>query len=348
MAAKTPRNYKEAIRTWGRDIYEPIAVGNRNLWIPTLQLEVLLNKGLRGLNLAGFPLRTRSKVVKAAVCKALGYPAPKSFRKTKPRFPGQQLDTYSQKSLNLQIWNEELSPTRRYAIIQVSEENVVLKVKVVNGQTLATLDTTGTLTTKYQARLDPGDQERELISTKDTPPMLSFVRAAVTFSDADSPIDEPEQGSLLTVSEIYRRLTPLIGQSFQDPGTDQERNRGATLHGLVCRALGYRHYEDTGQFPDVRHQLLEVKLQTSPTIDLGLVLPDSTDPMDVQDLGGHQPRHCDTRYAMFYAKTDGQSVRLTHLFVSTGADFFTRFRRFEGKVLNRKLQIPLPRDFFDR
>lgn len=230
----------------------------------------------------------------------------------------------------------------------MSEENVVLKVKVVNGQTLAALDTTGTLTTKYQARLEPGNQQRELISAKDTPPILQFVSADVTLSAADSPIDDPEKRTLLTIAEIFQRLSPLVGQSFPDPGTDQERNRGAALHGMVCRALGYRHYEDTGQFPDVRHQLLEVKLQTSPTIDLGLVLPDSREPVDVQNLGGHQPRHCDTRYAMFYAKTDGQFVQLTHLFVSTGADFFTRFRRFEGKVSNRKLQIPLPRDFFDR
>ena len=41
--------------------------------------------------------------------------------------------------------------------------------------------------------------------------------------------------------------------------------------------LGYSRYEDKGQFPDIRHQLLEVKLQTSPTIDLGLVLPSSTE-----------------------------------------------------------------------
>lgn len=43
MAAKTQQDYRKAIRTWGRDIYEPIAVGNRNLWIPTPQLQVLLN-----------------------------------------------------------------------------------------------------------------------------------------------------------------------------------------------------------------------------------------------------------------------------------------------------------------
>ena len=68
--------------------------------------------------------------------------------------------------------------------------------------------------------------------------------------------------------------------------------------------------------------------------------------MDIQQVGNFHPRHCDTRYAMFYAITDGKEVTLTHLFVTTGADFFNRFRRFEGKVINGKIQIPLPRDFF--
>ncbi len=106
-------------------------------------------------------------------------------------------------------------------------------------------------------------------------------------------------------------------------------------------------YQDTGQFPDVRHQLLEVKLQTSPTIDLGLVQPSSEELLDIGQLDDYHPRHCDTRYALFYARIDQGSVVLTHLFVTTGADFFRRFRRFEGKVVNKKIQIPLPRNFFD-
>ena len=105
-------------------------------------------------------------------------------------------------------------------------------------------------------------------------------------------------------------------------------------------------YEDKGQFPDIRHQLLEVKLQTSPTIDLGLVLPSSSENVDVQQLGGYHPKHRDTRYVIFYANTDGRVVTLTHVYVSTGADFFTRFRQFEGKVSNEKIQIPLPSNFF--
>ena len=45
------------------------------------------------------------------------------------------------------------------------------------------------------------------------------------------------------------------------------------LHSLACSALGYSNYKDDGKFPDIKHQLIEVKLQTSPTIDLGLFLP---------------------------------------------------------------------------
>jgi hypothetical protein len=347
MTAKTPTDYKSVIEKSGKDIYSSIDIGDLDYWIPTLQLEALLNAGMRGLSLAGLPLRTRSKVVKAAVCSALGYPIPKSFAKTQPRFPGQQLDTYAQKSLNLQIWNEELSPTRRYAIIQVLEDDVIGRIKVVNGQELALLDTTGTITKKYQARLELRSDTHELISEVDTPPLRQHLRVDANLSSVSSPIDEPSSGDLLPISEIFKRLAPLVGLSFADPGIDQERNRGAALHRLVCQHLGYSRYEDKGQFPDVRHQLLEVKLQTSPTIDLGLVLPSSEDRLDIQQLDSHHPRHCDTRYAIFFAGTDGRIVTLSHLFVTTGADFFGRFRRFEGKVMNGKIQIPLPRYFFN-
>lgn len=346
MFPKKPVDYKKAIQSSGFDIYTPITVGDANFWIPTLHLETLLNQALIGVDFGELPVRTRSKVVKIAVCEALGYPAPKSFKRTRPRFFGQQLDTYSQKSNNLQIWNEQLSPTRRYAIIQISKQNIVLKVKVVNGQELALLDTTGTITTKYQASLVTGADTHELVSVQDTPPMLPYVRSGATFAKTISPIDEPESGALLPIQEIFEKLSTLVGLSFVDPGMDQERNRGAALHRLICECLGYSRYEDKGQFPDIRHQLLEVKLQTSPTIDLGLVLPSSEEYLDIRQLGVHHPRHCDTRYAMFYAKTDGKKVMLTHLFVTTGADFFTRFRRFEGKVTNGKIQIPLPRNFF--
>lgn len=340
--------YVEAIRQSRLSIYDPIEIGDPEFWIPTPELEQLLNTAMTGVSLFGLPLRTRSKVVKEHVCQALGYPVPSSFKKTKPRFPGQFFDTYAQKSNNLQVWNEELAPTRRYVIIRVSESDVITKVKVVTGDTLALLDTTGTLTQKYQARLVTGNTKAELITNEDTNLLHPFVHTGINLATVASPVSHPQPGQLLPIQDVFDRLQSLIGTSFPDIGYDQERNRGAALHQLVCKHLGYGDYRDDGRFPDVRHQLLEVKLQTSPTIDLGLVCPDSEEALDVPQIEGRQIRHCDVRYALFYAITDGQNVTLTHLFLTTGEKFFTRFPQFQGKVLNKKLQIPLPSAFFDK
>ena len=92
----------------------------------------------------------------------LGYPVPKTFKKVQPRFPGQNFDTYVQKSNNLQIWNEEVSASRRYVIIRVNDMDIVTKVRVVTGDVIAAFDTTGTLTHKYQAKArKPPTQSQE-------------------------------------------------------------------------------------------------------------------------------------------------------------------------------------------
>jgi len=134
----------------------------------------------------------------------------------------------------------------------------------------------------------------------------------------------------------------LVGTTIPNPGKDQERNRGAELHKAVSARIGSAPFGDTGQFPDVFDQLLEVKLQTSSTIDLGLISPDSTEPL--ADLPGFH--HYDVRYSVFYGSIEGANVRLEKLVLSVGSDFFSFFQRFEGNVSNEKRQIRLPRDFF--
>jgi hypothetical protein len=136
------RVFPKRIRASGLTIYDPIVVGS-DLWIPSPELQAILSRALRGLNLTGLPLRTRSKRVKERVAQALGYPVPQTFLKRQPRFPGQCFDTYIQKSNNLQVWNEELSATRRYVLIRVDDNSLVSSVRVVTGETLAILDTTG-------------------------------------------------------------------------------------------------------------------------------------------------------------------------------------------------------------
>lgn len=343
--------FTQNIKNKGLSIYDKIEIDNPDLWIPTPELEKLLNKYMQNTEIKNEAIRTRSKVIKRLICQALGYKAPNAFKRTQPRFPGQRFDVYVQKSNNLQVWNEELSASRRYVLVRIkeidSEYSKISRVKVVNGEHLAKLDTTGTLTQKYQAQLLLGNAKEELISQCDTQLLHSLVSSCASHSMNASPTDIPIAGQILPIREIFQRLQGLIDTNFPDIGSDQERNRGAVLHKLVCKSLGYSIFHDNGQFPDVRHQLLEVKLQTSPTIDLGLICPNSEEALYMPLIGNNQIRHCDVRYALFYAKTDGQNVSLTNLFLVTGKDFFQRFRQFQGNRVNKKLQIPLPSDFFD-
>lgn len=338
------QHFVREIGASGKSIYDELPVGSE-LRIPAAKMERILDQSLGGESLVGLPLRTRSKVVKQKICRALGYPVPESFRRTQPRFPGQQFDVYVQKSLNLQIWNEELTADRRYVIVGVSDDDLITAVRVITGSDLAKLDSTNTLTQKYQARGDVA--QCELVSDSDTENVLPLINDDADLSKVDSPSSEPEANKLLSIEKIYNLTGPLIEQTFPDVGADGERNRGAKVHAMVCRALGYGKYHDDGRYPDVRHQLLEVKLQTSPTIDLGLVRPDSDSPLDAPRVGGRRILHRDVRYAVFFADTDGGTVRIKHVVLTTGKDFFGRFPQFQGKVVNRKNQIALPKDFFD-
>ncbi len=303
-----------------------------HLLIEHERLEVILNNSLVGLDL-NYKLRTRSKVLKAAVCEALGYPVPAVFARTKPRFPGQNFDTYIQKANNLQIWNDDVCASRRYVLIRVDANQVVTKVRVVTGEVLQRLDRTGKLTHKYQARSRLPVEGSECVSKADTANVIYRLLGA----------GDPRLPGILPIRDVYSALSKLIGRKVPDPGLDQERNRGGGLHDAACRALGIPSWRDDGQFPDITEQLLEVKLQTASTVDLGLVCPNSTEQLaDFPDLC-----HCDVRYAVIYGSATKTGVSLDHLVLTTGVDFFTYFRQFGGKIKNSKLQIPLPRDFFD-
>jgi hypothetical protein len=343
-------NIQERISRSGLSIYDPIPDSHRDLLIPAEQLESILEAALIGKDYGNMPLRTRSKAVNQDICKALGYPVPSTFKKTKPRFLGQNFDKYVQKANNLQVWNEELDPARRYVLIRQDEDGKVSRVRVITGADLGILDTTGTLTQKYQATLIPySGVPTELISSSDTAILASCFRSSrLCESTLTSPVSIPTASELLPIEILFDILKEIVGCEIADVGSDQERNRGAELHRLVCKRLGYPSYADNGRFPDLRNQLLEVKLQTSPTIDLGLVLPSSTDPLDGVVVDGIQIRHCDIRYALFHGTTDGRRVKIQHFYLTTGEDFFGRFKQFAGKILNRKLQIPLPSNFFRR
>ena len=340
------REYVHRIAASGLSIYDPVEIGS-DLWIPADALEVILQTEMQGYRLAAVPIRTRSKLAKQRVCSVLGYPNPKSFSRVKPRFFGQNFDVYVQAADNLQVHNEELSPSRRYVIMRPDSNGVIQRVRVVSGTDLAPYDRTGKLTRKYQARVL--DSEITLLATKkDTPNLAKVLVDKPGGLKSKSPLDFPETKTLRPIADLFAKLAPIVGTTHRNPGILQERNRGELLHRLVAEVLGYRNHADNGKFPDLRHQLLEIKFQTSTTIDLGAFSPDCGELLEFPAIGATHAEHRDVRYAVFCGTIKDAEMTITGLTMVTGREFFSVFKKFGGLELNQKIQLILPRNFFDR
>ena len=120
--------------------------------------------------------------------------------------------------------------------------------------------------------------------------------------------------------------------------------RGAELHAMICEHLGYSIYEDNGTYPDITNQSLEVKLQTSPTIDLGLHSPiDSEQIVTIEDTIFYS---ADIRYAIFEGEVIGHKIILKNLYLVTGEDFTSYFPLFKGNVTNAKIQLLQENPYF--
>lgn len=86
--------------------------------------------------------------------------------------------------------------------------------------------------------------------------------------------DEPTSDSLLPLSTIKDKVKSIIGKTIP---ADSTRNRGQHLERMVAAELGYANPNSgilAGGYPDIRNQALEVKVQDSPTIDLGKYTPE--------------------------------------------------------------------------
>ena len=90
---------------------------------------------------------------------------------------------------------------------------------------------------------------------------------------ADSSIkDDPEK--VLPLSYIDTQITDsLLGERLDVSLSTKQR--GQQLERLVAYMLGYKKQQEMldGGYPDIRNQMLEVKVQDSPTIDLGRYSP---------------------------------------------------------------------------
>lgn len=316
------------------------------LFYERTEIEALFRHLLSDAVFPAKAVKTRAKEAKLAACGALGYPVPRAFKKVKPQFPAQDLEVKAYQRDNFQVYNEPLDPTRRFAIFRLDGEGHVLALRVVEGAVLAALDKTGKLTSKYQACRIKGRDASRLVSPEDTRSFIDVLAPTDRLDEGAlvtlSPVSPPVRGKVLAVRAIYERLQELVGCELEY--SPSERIRGERLHRLVCEILGLGSYADTGHFPDIVCQALEVKLQTAATIDLGRTAPDSP---DVALTLSPRLRHRDARYLIAYAVREGDVLRITNIVVSSGDAFFSEFRWVGEGRKNDKLQLTLPRDFFE-
>ncbi|NOX34754.1 MAG: nuclease, partial [Deltaproteobacteria bacterium] len=77
---------------------------------------------------------------------------------------------------------------------------------------------------------------------------------------------------LSTIKKIV--LDKIIGLPIEPAAT---KNRGQLLEEIFASAIGYNINDDellAGGYPDIKNQALEVKIQDSPTVDLGKYSPE--------------------------------------------------------------------------
>lgn len=335
-----------AIQLANIDIYQNLIPDRTDLIFADEELQALLVARLTGSTLTG-PLRSRSKLARQLVAMAMGYKPPTSFRRMQPRFPGQNLDVYVQMSDNLQIWNQDVSPNQRYVLIRPDDQGIIRAIRIIKGHQIIQWDRTGTLTSKFQAKRKTGRTGSALVSLQDTKNFISIlqpVEVPIDILASQSSDQSPKLKKVIPIAGLYHKLlNKLIGLSLPAVSIEKDRVRGELLQTVVCQELGLRRHENHGQWPDIVSQALEVKLQTSPTIDLGLILPTNESPAPALGSG---LRHCDARYLIAYGEPKDQSTIINEIVITTGLDFLLEFTQFGELVQNKKRQIKLPRGLF--
>lgn len=213
-----------------------------------------------------------------------------------PKLRAEYIDTYivtSGDTYNLQVWNRNPNSESvqiEYANGEVLSANdvrfVLGKVNVATNilesiiiMTPDYIENTfgkfGKPTIKQQLIIS-GKKRAEIIQNQwlfanDNEESFSLLDENVTLSDSIKALPE----RVLPLSVIKERL----GDNFIGTRLDtalSTKGKGQLLERIVARKLGYSVAEEElleGNYPDIPNQMLEIKVQESPTIDLGKYSP---------------------------------------------------------------------------
>lgn len=166
---------------------------------------------------------------------------------------------------------------------------------------------------------------------------------ALDLADGDPLVNAPADPKLMyTLNEIAILLKPLMG--IHAPRDENNRildvrPKGHWFEFEVAKCLGYHYPPRSGQFPDIRHQILEVKHHTgrSVTVDFGRHHPGSKEMLEGRWNERIHARERDIRYLIALAHPPEFQVAV--MVLATGAEIDTIFGVSPTKTIKYQLGI---------
>jgi len=166
---------------------------------------------------------------------------------------------------------------------------------------------------------------------------------AMDLANGDPLVNAPADPDLLfSLTEIAILIKPLMGIDSPRDDTGRildVRPKGHWFEFEVAKRLGYHYPPGAGLFPDLRHQILEVKHHTgkSVTIDFGQHHPGSEDVIEARWNEKVKARVCDIRYLIALAPPPDYKVSV--IVLATGAEINSIFGVSPTKTIKYQLGI---------
>lgn len=272
------------------------------------------------------------------------------------------LDSYivtTGNSYNLQVWNR--IPTSdnvliqyengqiitckdiRYALVKVNTTTQVIdSVILMTAEKIkAQFGEFGVPTIKHQLIIPEGKRKEIiqgalLIPCRDTIKMQYLCKTE--YLAPNRALRDFDMSNLWSIHILKERLQALIGKRLIAADT---KTRGQLLERMVANLLGYSEEDNlVGGYPDLPNQLLEIKLQESPTIDLGAHSPQIKETICRESNITTQ----DIRYLI--ALTNPKDSTIEGIILTSGGELGNHFSYVPSK--NYKCQRSIPMDFFEQ
>jgi|GEM_PF-396138 len=288
-------------------------------------------------------------------------------KKGVPRLIRELIDTYivtTGDSYNLQVWNRV--PNSKSILIQYNtgekiQSNDIRFVFVKIDMETNIIESIIILTSDYIENKfgkfgKPTIKHQLMISNKQREQIIHNANPVIAYNDSSklAPIitneyrkptgamlNQPDFENLFSIEVISEMVAKnLIGRKLEMVDT---KNRGQALERLTLQLLGYPEENLNGLaggYPDIPNQLLEVKVQDSPTVDLGKYSPAFEEFINEQ----HNVTTKDIRYLI--ALTNSQTGIIEGVVIAPGEQLGENFTYVSDT--NYKCQRSIPMSFFEK